>query len=386
VRWASLIFLPALLVGIGCRSKPEAPPAEAPKVTVAHPEARKLTDVETFNGWLTPDDSVDIRARVKGELLDIYFKDGEEVKKDQLLFKVDPEPYVAEVARLRDQVKVYAAQAVAAEKEYNRQLYLLRNKAGTQADADKAEADFKSYTAQQDAATNQAKRAELNIDYCTIKAPFDGRMGKSQLSRGNMVNAGGSEPVLATIVSVSPIKVSFNIDERSLRRYAKYLNVEGRSLTDLLTNLRDHHATISFALDGETDFPNEATLQFADNRIDPTTGTVLLYAVTDNQKGNFVPGNRVMVRVPISKNYSTFVVPETSILSDQDKRYVLVADKENVVRRRNVILGKLTDDGMRAIEPADKLAEGEKIEDWHVLVDNLQRARLNYPIDPQKPQ
>jgi multidrug efflux pump subunit AcrA (membrane-fusion protein) len=149
--------------------------------------------------------------------------------------------------------------------------------------------------------------------------------------------------------------------------------------------MKDDKATFTFARDGEKEFKHTGTLAFADNRIDPTTGTMQIYGTLSNKDGNFVPGARVRVRLTIGKPYEALLVPETAILSDQDKRYVLIADDKNVVRRRNVTLGALTEDGMRAIQPEDKLPEGEKPENWWVLVDNLQRARLNYPIDPQKP-
>jgi multidrug efflux pump subunit AcrA (membrane-fusion protein) len=124
---------------------------------------------------------------------------------------------------------------------------------------------------------------------------------------------------------------------------------------------------------------------FADNRIDPATGTVQVYGFVSNEDGKFLPGARVRVRLPIGEPYTALLVPETAILADQDKRYVLVADGENNVRRRNVTLGTLTDDGLRVVQPADTPDTGEKPGQWRVLTDNLQRVRINYPVDPQQP-
>jgi RND family efflux transporter MFP subunit len=186
---------------------------------------------------------------------------------------------------------------------------------------------------------------------------------------------------LTTIVSVNPIRIYFNVDERSMQRYAKNIGARGGSLTDLLAKLKDQQATFHFALDGETDFSHEGTLRFGDNRVDPTTGTVQVYGIVPNDKGSFVPGSRVRVRLTIGKPYMSSLVPDTAILSDQNKRFVLVVDDKNMVQRRNVTLGTITDDGMRAIQSADKLSEGENVAQWQVIVDNLQRARINYPVE-----
>jgi RND family efflux transporter MFP subunit len=199
------------------------------------------------------------------------------------------------------------------------------------------------------------------------------------------VNAGGSDPLLTTIVSLDPIRVYFNIDERSLQRYEKSIGAKGGSLVDTLAKLKDQKAKFSFALDGETGFTHEGELRFGDNRVDPGTGTVQVYGIVPNDKGSFVPGSRVRVRLTIGRPYKASLVPDTAILSDQDKRYVLVVDDKKAAVRRNVTLGAIADDGMRAISPADKLAEGDDISKWNVIVDNLQRVRLNYPVEISTP-
>jgi RND family efflux transporter MFP subunit len=240
----------------------------------------------------------------------------------------------------------------------------------------------------------------LDLEYSHIKAEIGGRVSQARLTEGNLVNAGGSDPLLTTIVSIDPTRVYFNVDERSLIRYAKNLSGGGKKLrtkaktiTEALTNIKDLEGNFTFALDGEKEFTHKGKLVFGDNRIDPTTGTMVLYGTVDGPGGAYLPGARVRVRIPIGKPYQALLVPETAVLADQDKRYVLIVDEktpsegaENAVRRRNVTLGTLTDDGMRSVTPADKLQEDESPAQWWVVVDNLQRARLNYPVDPQKPQ
>ncbi|HMP00893.1 MAG TPA: efflux RND transporter periplasmic adaptor subunit, partial [Gemmatales bacterium] len=241
----------------------------------------------------------------------------------------------------------------------------------------------KSLVAQVSAAENDLTRAKLDKEYSEIKAEVSGRISRAQLTVGNLVNAGGSDPLLTTIVAIDTLRLYFNVDERSLQAYARNLGLQGRNLTDLLAQLRDQKTIVKFAQDGEKLFAHEGDLAFGDNRIDPSTGTLQVYATVANKDRQFLPGARVRVRLVIGKAYDALLVPESAILADQDKRYVLVIDAEKVVRRRNVTLGALTDDSMRAVTPADKLDPQENPSQWLVIVDNLQRARLNYPVNPQ---
>ena len=252
---------------------------------------------------------------------------------------------------------------------------------------EKAEADALALAAQIGAAQNRNHYCqELDLEYSRITADIDGRVSKAEMSEGNLVNAGGSDPLLTTIVSVDPIHVYFNVDERSLLRYAKSVGAEGGNLTDLLANMKDRQIQVYIRVGRRNGFEHEGELRFGDNRVDTSTGTMQVYGIVPNADGMFVPGSRVRVRLTIGKPYTAMLVPDTAILSDQDKRYVLIVDDEKTVRRRNVTLGAITDDGMRAIQPADKLADGEDVAQWQVIVDNLQRARLNYPVDAQDSQ
>jgi RND family efflux transporter MFP subunit len=346
-----------------------------------HPESRDLSDHEEFNGWMAADDKVEVRARVKGHINKVHFTDGQYVKKGQLLFELDPRPFEAEIGKASDTLKIYEAQKVAADKEEAR-LKILQGKGGASLQqVEKAEADVLALAAQISATKNEIARAKLDLEYSRITADIAGRVSKAEMGAGNLVNAGGSDPLLTTIVSVDPIKVNFNVDERSLLRYAKSVGERGGSLSELLANMKDRKATFQFAMDGETGFKHTGELKFGDNKVDTSTGTIQVYGTVPNPKGMYVPGSRVRVRLTIGKPYQAMLVPDTAILSDQDKRYVLVVDDKKTVRRRNVTLGALTDEGLRAIQPADKLPEGENASQWNVIVDNLQRARLNYPVE-----
>ncbi len=377
----------ALCLGlVGCSSAPAPPPPEVPKITVAPPEKRELTDFVEFNGWLEPADSVEVRARVRGHIHKVHFTDGQMVKKGDLLFELDPRPFKATLDAANAGLKVAEANYDLANKEYDRSYSLLRVKAAKQEEVDVWTAKKAVGEAEKLSAQANIEKAKLDLEYSRVTADGAGRIGKALLSEGNLVNAGGSDPLLATIVGIDPIRVVFNVDERLLQTRGAEFKKQGKSLTEVLSTLKDTKAPFTFAQDGEREFNHKATLTFGDNRIDPSTGTILAYGTADNKDGRYLPGARVRVRFPIGGTAApALLVPETAILADQDKRYVLIADDKNVVRRRNVTLGALTDDGMRAITPAEKLPEGETMEKWQVLVDNLQRARLNYPIEPQKP-
>jgi RND family efflux transporter MFP subunit len=384
---SSLVMLAGafVLAIAGCKEEQAPPAPEPPKVSVEHPQKRQLTESIEYNGWMDAAETLEVRARVRGHIQKVHFKDGQIVNKGDLLFELDPRPFQANIDRQKDKVKVYEAQKVAADKEFVRLSDLQKKGGASVAQVDKAEADAKAIDAEISGGNNEIKRLELDLEYSKIKAEIGGRISKAQLTEGNLVNAGGSDPLLTTIVSIDPINLYFNIDERLLQRYVKDVQAGGKKVTDALAALKEGKVNFTFRQDGESDFSHKGVLSFGDNRIDPTTGTIQVYGTVANPDGKYVPGARVRVRLPIGKAQDALLVPETAILADQDKRYVLIADEKNAAKRRDVTLGALTDDGLRAITPADKLAEGENPAEWWVIVDNLQRTRLNFPVDPQKP-
>lgn len=380
----SLAFVVALLPLCGCGETPAAATPAAPKVTIQPPTARELTEFAEYNGWIDASKTVEIRARVRGHIQKVNFTDGQIVTADTVLFELDPRPFQSDIERAGEQLKIFKAQHVAAEKDAVRLRELLGKGGASQAQVEKSEADAQSLAAQISGAEEEIRRRELELSYSKITAEIDGRVGRAMLQEGNLVNAGGSDPLLTTVVATNPVRVYFNVDERILLQYARNMGAEGKNPTEMMAKLKDVESPFTFSLDGETDFSHQGTLRFGDNRIDPTTGTLQIYGDVDNKGGKLLPGGRVRARVPVGKAYHALLVPETAILADQDKRYVLIADKDNVVRRRNVVLGRLTDDGLRAIRPEGGVDEKDPPAAWNVLVDNLQRARLNYPIDPQK--
>jgi multidrug efflux pump subunit AcrA (membrane-fusion protein) len=177
------------------------------------------------------------------------------------------------------------------------------------------------------------------------------------------------------------VYVYFSIDERSLQRYQK----GPRTGTDGTQSVRQLKIPFRFGLDTDQGYPHEGVLDFANNKVDASTGTIEVRGVAANDKGLFVPGSRVRVRIPVGEPYEALLVPDTAVLSDQEKRYLLVLDKDNKVLRRDVALGKLLDDGMRVLLPAAGEGQGISPSDWMITL-GLQRARIDYPVEPLDPQ
>jgi len=371
---------------LGCKQEPAAPAPEAPKVSVMHPEQREITNYVEFNGWLQPEKIQEVRSRVRGHIAKVHFTDGQMVKKGDLLFEIDPRPLQATLEAAKSQVVSADATLKLAKAEHERNAFLVNKGAVSQQEFDISFAKQGVAAADKLKAEKAVDRAQLDLDYSRITAEIDGRISKAELTEGNLVNAGGSDPLLTTIKTIDPIRLYFNVDEATFQEYARRMGKEGKNVAESLAGLKGTPTQFTFAEGNDKNFSNKAILTFADNQIDPSTGTMTVYGTVENKTGSFQPGGRVRVRLPFGKPGASLLVPETSVLSDQDKRYILIVDNEKNARRRNITLGALTDDSMRAFQPADKLAEGENPAEWWVIVDNLQRVRINYAVDPQKPK
>ena len=363
--------------GVACSKKAEAPPPAPPKVTVAHPEQRTLVDEDFYNGWLEATDTVDVRARVRGHIAKVAFTDGQIVKKGDLLFQLDPRPFEADLGRARDELRVAQAQKLAADKDYERMKALVPEGGVSQTEADKSEANALSLAAKEAALKQEITRKELDVEYARITAPISGKIGRAQLTVGNFVNAGGTDPVLATIVSIDPIYLYFNIDERSLQRYQK---TNAERTRQVGTSVKEAKFPFTFGLDTDQGFPNQGVLDFANNRVDRETGTIQVRGVVANPQRRFVPGSRVRVQIPFGDPYQAMLVPDTAILTDQDKKYLFLLNEKNIVYRRDIKPGRLLEDGMRVVSAAGKDQE-IKLSEW-VIVNGLQRARINNPVEP----
>jgi RND family efflux transporter MFP subunit len=379
--------VPGFFVGVwlgvglpGCQgptTSTNAPPP--PKVDVGHPVARELVDEDDYNGWLQASAEVEVRARVRGHIRKVHFVDGQHVEAGQLLVELDPRPFQTQIDLANSQAESLKAQEKAAMKDVARYTELVKTGSVSRSETEKIVADAESYAARIAAKREEVNQYKLDLEFSRITAPIAGRISQAKLTEGNLVNAGGSDPLLTTIVAIDPMYVYFSVDERSLQRYRKSRQrAEGQEASGAL---RNQNFPFRFGLDSDQGYPHQGVLDFADNRVDPDTGTILVRGVVDNKQGYFVAGSRVRVRVPVSDPYAAVLVPDTAILSDQDKRYVLVVDDKTVVSRRDIVPGKLLDDGMRVVLPNPDGTAAVTTAEW-IIVQGLQRARINYPVEP----
>jgi multidrug efflux system membrane fusion protein len=370
-------------VAIGCSQPAPRPQPEPPKVTVAHPVIREVTDFRDYNGTAAASATVEIRSRVRGYIDKVHFTDGQQVKVGDLLFELDPRPFQLEIDAAKQQLALDQAQQEAARLDEQRQKDLMANKAGTKADLEKATAMFKSWEAKIAIAQEAIRSKELDLEYSRITAPISGQASRALLTKGNLVNAGGSDPLLTTLVSIDPIYIYFNVDERTLLEYRA--NRRSKEAAGNLPPVTEARIPFDFGLETETGFPNKGVIDFAENTITASTGTIQIRGRAENPDRRYVPGSRVRVRVATSDPYQATLVPDIAILSDQDRKYVLALNAEKVVVRKDVIPGKLLDDGMRVVRsPADTKTPLAP-EDLIVTV-GLQRARINYPVQPMNDQ
>ncbi len=375
----TLLGIFACAIPSGCApvaAKTDPPP---PRVTVQHPQQRDVIDYSEYNGWTDASKTVEVRSRVRGYIHTVPFTDGQMVEEGQLLFQLDPRPFETEIQSAKQQIEVDQANLEFAQAEEERNQELFNQKIVSKADLQQKVAARKSWEARVAAAKEALKRTELDLDYSRITAPIKGKISRAQMTAGNLVNAGGSDPLLTTIVSLDPIYVYFFVDERALLEYRQRNGTVKKR--DHEKPLKESEVPFDFALETDKGFPNHGMLDFADNRIDPKTGTIEVRGTVDNHEGQFLPGSRVRVRIPVSEKYSALVVPDTAILSDQDLRYILVLNEDNVVIRRNVSLGRLLEDGQRVIRPTKEGEDFVTADEW-LIVQGLQRARLNYPVEP----
>jgi multidrug efflux system membrane fusion protein len=368
---------PAMLLVLlsACGESPQQRPAggpPAPQVTVAKPVKRVVIDQDEYVGRFVAIDSVEVRARVSGYLDRIHFTDGQIVKQGDLLFTIDKRPFKAAL----DQAKANLAQARAnfafAETDLARGAQLVKERTITEQTFDQrtqVKRVAEASVAAQEAAVTQAT---LDLEFTELRAPVDGRIGDRRVSPGNLVTGGttGTTTMLATIVSVDPIRFEFTFDEASYLRYER-LSKGGREMTS-----RDGSVLVDLKLIDEPDFRNQGRMDFVDNVIDRSSGTIRGRAVFSNPDGVFTPGMFGRVRVPGSPSYMALLVPDTAIATEQARKYVLAVDADNTVRMKYVTLGQVFDD-LRAIKAGLN-------EDDRVIVNGLMRARPNQKVNPQE--
>jgi RND family efflux transporter MFP subunit len=344
-------------------------PPPPPKVMVAHPLKKNVTDYLEFTGNASAFNTVPLRARVEGFLEKILFQDGEPVKKGKLLFVIQQEQYQAQLQKAEASVLSEKAQLEHAQTEFERYSRLVKQDAAAQTDVDRWHYERDSRQAGVMAAQAQVVLAKLNLSYTQITAPFNGRMGRHLKDPGALVGA-GEKTLLAEINQIDPIYVYFNINEQDL------LRVRGKKPPSAEEEQQRKYP-VFVGLADEKGYPRQGYLDFAAISLNPTTGSLQLRAILPNPDAVILPGLFARVRAPIAEEKAALLVPETALGYDQLGAFVRVVNDKNVVERRGVNLGNQVDNDRVVLE-------GLQGDEW-VVVSGLLRAVPGRQVTPEKP-
>ncbi|HHA1200609.1 TPA: efflux RND transporter periplasmic adaptor subunit [Enterobacter kobei] len=353
------ILLSLLLVGCdNSVAQNAAPPA--PAVNAADVVVKSISQWDSFNGRIEAVESVQLRPRVSGYIDKVNFTDGQEVKKGEVLFTIDDRTYRAALEQAQATLERAKTQASLARSEANRTDKLINTNLVSReeweqrrAAAIQAQADIRAAQAAVDA-------AQLNLDFTKVTAPIDGRASRALITSGNLVTAGDSASVLTTLVSQKTVYVYFDVDEST---YLHYQNL-ARSGQGASSN---HTALpVEIGLAGEEGYPHQGKVDFLDNQLAPSTGTIRMRALLDNAQRQFTPGLFARVRLPGSAEFQATLIDDKAVLTDQDRKYVYIVDKEGKAQRRDITPGRLAD-GLRIVQQG--LKPGDK-----VIVDGLQKV------------
>lgn len=411
---ASLAALVAVGVTLFGLPKPQAQavtdtaaPAAVP-VAVATVESQDIALWSEFSGRLEAVDRVEIRSRVAGAIESVHFREGDLVSRGDLLITIDPAPYQAAVDRAEAQLAAARARLAYARVEQKRSHRLLAEQAIAQREFDERANNEREADANLRAAEASLRTARLDLTYSSVRAPVSGRIGRLEVTVGNLVAAGPGAPVLTTLVSVAPIYASFEADEEAVSRALADLRAarkagdstagstgrpESASSTGSAEKTgradparngaaaarrdSDELAQIAVRMEtlGRTDAPHVGRLQLIDNQVDARSGTVRVRAVFDNTDGALIPGQFARIQLARPRSEPTVLISQRAIGTDQSKRFVFVVDQDSKVAWREVVLGP-TVDGLRVVSKG--LQPGERI-----VVNGLQHVRPGAVVAPQ---
>jgi RND family efflux transporter MFP subunit len=358
------------LAGCGESQKAAAPPP--PTVTVAKPVKRTIIDHDEYVGRFVAIDAVEVRARVSGYLDKIHFQDGQIVKQGDLLFTIDRRPF----QNTLDQARAALAQAKAtlafAETDFGRAEKLVRDKTIAEQVFDQRQQAKRNAEASVTWNEMAVRQASLDLEFTELRAPVTGRIGDRRVSQGNLITggSGGGTTLLAVIVSTDPIRFEFSMDEASFLRYTRLAqgSTDGTS--------RGLSAPVALKLIDEPTFNHKGKMDFVDNVIDRTSGTIRGRAQFPNPDGVFTPGMFGRIQVAGSAPYEALLVPDAAIGTEQARKFVLVVGSDNTAVAKYVTLGQVVD-GLRVIKSG--LAP-----DDNVVVNGLMRARAGTKVTPEQ--
>ena len=353
------MFLSVLLVGCDDGVAQNAVP-QAPAVSAADVVVKSISQWDSFNGRIEAVESVQLRPRVSGYIDKVNYTDGQEVKKGEVLFTIDDRTYraaleqaQASLARAKTQASLARSEANRTDKLVNtnvvsREEWEQRRSAATQ-----AQADIRAAQAAVDA-------AQLNLDFTKVTAPIEGRASRALITSGNLVTAGDSASVLTTLVSLKTVYVYFDVDE------ATYLHYQNLARSGQGASSHRLALPVEIGLVDEEGYPHQGKVDFLDNQLTPSTGTIRMRALLDNAQRQFTPGLFARVRLPGSAEFNATLIDDKAVLTDQDRKYVYIVDKEGKAQRRDITQGRLAA-GLRIVQQG--LNPGDK-----VIIDGLQKV------------
>ena len=347
-----------------------APPP--PEVTVAKPTQRTVVDQDEYVGRFVAIDNVEVRARVSGYLDIVHFQDGQLVKQGDLLFTIDKRPFENALAQAKANLDQARSNLTFTTADYARAQRLVKDKAISEQTYEQTAQAYRN--AQASVAANEAllKQAELDLEWTELRAPVAGRISDRRVTPGNLVTGGttGTTTLLSTIVSIDPIRLEFTFDEAAYLRYER-LSRGGKDVTS-----REGSVVVALRLIDEPGFEHRGYMEFVDNVIDRSTGTIRARAQFSNPDGFLTPGMFARVRVPASLPYDALLVPDVAIASEQVRKYVMVVGPDNTATQKYVTLGQLVNN-LRVIK--DGLSPDDR-----VVINGLARIRPGVKVAPQE--
>jgi len=367
-----LVIALTTLVGLnaGCSSSAQPKAPVPPEVSVAEVICKQIGDNDEFTGRLEAVHAVEVRPRVSGYLQSVHFKEGEIVQEGDLLFQIDPRPFQAEVDRLKGELSQAKAQRARAESDFER-AERLHNNDGMSAEEYDRRAAVRNEAAARIASTEAALRgAELNLEFTRVTAPITGRVGRAEITEGNLVEGGaGQIKPLTTLVSLDPIYVYFDVDEQTYLKYAHVTQIRRAGSREL-------PGAALLGLADEDGFHHVGRLSFVDNQVSSSTGTIRLRATFANKNLALTPGLFARIRLQGGGAQTGCLARDEAVITDLNQKYVFVLGKDNTLEYRTVRLGPITD-GLRVVR--DGLHEGDTI-----VVSGLQRVRPGATVTPKK--
>ena len=367
--------LAVLVLAAGCVQTSAQPgPPPPPQVTVASVIERDVTEWDEFTGRLQAVDSVEVRPRVSGLIAAVRFQEGAIVRRGDPLFEIDPRPFQAEVDRLRAELNRAGATNQRAASELQTAEKLRTENAIAKEEHDRRAAFAQESTAQAAAVEAALRAAELNLEFTRVTSPIDGRVGRAIVTEGNLVSSGpGEATLLTTVVSLDPVYAYFDADEQIFLKYSAAAGPKGPALRGGLHN-RGAELPIRMALANDESFPRLGRLDFIDNQLDGSTGTIRGRAVFRNSDGQLTPGLFVRLRLAGTGSYRGLLIQDRAVGTDLSKKFVYVVGAKNEIQYRSVTLGPIVD-GLRVVRTG--LEAGES-----VVVNGLQRVRPGVQVTP----